>query len=347
MMKRLASNPLLTPADVRPTRDDLAVLCTLNPAAVRFGDETLLLVRVGEMPAELDADTIAAVRYDVDADDLVIDRYRRDDPAIEIPDPRTFSYRGQMMLTSLSHLRLVRSTDGEHFTVDPTPAIFPTTPYEAYGCEDARITLLDGVYYITYTAVSDRGIAVAMASTTDFVTYTKHGLIFPPAQKDVCLFPERVRGQYVCRHRPDATAFNPASIWTAYSPDLLSWGQHETTVIPKPNSWESQRIGCGGPPIRTDDGWLEIYHGSDGKQYCLGAMLSDLDYPERLLCRSTEPVMVPEMDYELTGVFNQCVFTSGQVVGEDGTITIYYGAADRICAGAATTIDEMLAAAKG
>jgi beta-1,2-mannobiose phosphorylase / 1,2-beta-oligomannan phosphorylase len=345
-VNRLDTNPLVTPEDLAPTRDDLAVLCTLNPAAVRFADEVLLLVRVGEMPVDVPPDEIAAVICDNPAGEIEIRRFRRDDPDIEIPDPRTFSHRGRMLLTSLSHLRVARSTDGANFTFDPTPAIFPSAPYEAFGCEDPRITEIDGVYTITYTAVSADGVAVAMASTRDFVTFERHGLIFPPTQKDVCFFPEKVGGRYVCRHRPGGTEFNPPSIWTAYSPDLVHWGDHHVTLVPRENSWESARVGCGAPPIKTAEGWLEIYHGSDGDRYCLGAMLSDLEHPERLLTRSTTPVMVPEMPYELTGVFNECVFTNGQVVDPDGTITVYYGAADRICAAATTTIDDMLAAAK-
>ena len=345
-MKRFDANPLLTPEDLAPTREDLAVLCTLNPAAVRFGEETLLLVRVGEMPVDVAPDEIAAVMCDNPAGEISIRRFRRDDPEIEIPDPRTFSYHGQMLLTSLSHLRLARSTDGVNFTFDASPAIFPAAPYEAFGCEDARITGLGGVYYITYTAVSGEGIAVAMASTRDFVTYERHGLIFPPTQKDICLFPEKVGGRYVCRHRPGGTEFNKPSIWTAYSPDLVHWGDHHMTLAPAAGTWEAERVGCGAPPIKTAEGWLEMYHASDGQRYCLGAMLSDLEHPERLISRSTTPVMVPEAPYETVGVFNECVFTSGQVVGDDGTITIYYGAADRICAGATTTVADMLAAAK-
>jgi predicted GH43/DUF377 family glycosyl hydrolase len=345
-MKRLDANPLLTPEDVNPTREDLAILCTLNPAAVRVGDEILLLVRVGEMPADVPDGHVTAAICDNPDREIEIRHFRCDDPDIDIPDPRTFSHRGRMLLTSLSHLRIARSTDGKHFTFDPTPAIFPETPYEAFGCEDPRITEIDGTYYITYTAVSADGVAVAMASTPDFVTFERHGLIFPPTQKDVCIFPEKVRGRYVCRHRPGGSEFNPPSIWTGYSPDLVNWGEHQVTLVPREGSWESQRVGCGAPPIRTSEGWLEIYHGSDGERYCLGAMLSDLEYPERLLTRSTSPVMVPELPYELTGVFNQCVFTNGQTVDPDGTITVYYGAADRICAAAVTTIDDMIAAAK-
>ncbi|MHC4294454.1 MAG: glycoside hydrolase family 130 protein [Planctomycetota bacterium] len=345
-LRRLDANPLLTPADLKPMRDDLQVHCTLNPAAVRYGDEILLLVRVGESVPDSD-DAVRAVYYDAESGDLKIRVIKRDDPNLEIRDGRGYFLRGHMLLTSLSHLRIARSGDGVHFTFDDAPAIFPSTPYEAYGCEDARITFIDGKYWITYTAVSDRGVTVALASTKDFRAYEKHGVIFPPYQKDVAIFPEKVRGMYVARHRPYKSEFNEACIWTAYSPDLFSWGRHEMTLAPTPGTWEAERVGAGAPPIKTDEGWLEIYHASDDQgKYHLGAMLSDLDYPERVIARSSEPVFEAETDYERTGIYANCVFSNGLIADKDGTLTVYYGAGDRICAAAVTTIDEMIAAAR-
>ena len=344
-LKRFDENPLLTPADLSPTRDDLHVACTLNPAAVRFGDEILLLVRVGEAIAA-EADYVAYLYFDAETGQLDVGRYRKDDPNLHCPDGRGYYYRGRMVLSSMSHLRVARSKDGQAFTFDPAPAIFPANAYEAFGCEDARITFIDGRYYITYTAVSDRGVTVALASTSDFVTYERHGLVFPPYQKDVAIFPEKVRGQYVCRHRPYQSEFNPASIWTAYSPDLHCWGYHEMTLVPKSDTWQEQRVGCGAPPIKTPRGWLEIYHAADrNHRYCLGAMLSDLEHPERIISTSDEPVLQPQANYELEGVFNNCVFSNGLVVDNDGGLTVFYGAGDQVCAAAKTTVEEMTSAA--
>jgi predicted GH43/DUF377 family glycosyl hydrolase len=344
-LERMPANPLLTPEDLPPTREDLTVLGTLNPAAVRFEGQTLLLVRVGESPVP-EAGTVACARYDPAADDVIVERIAAGDPGLDASDPRKLRYRGRTLMTSLSHLRLARSRGGA-FAFDPRPAIFPSTPYETYGCEDARITPIDGRYYITYTAVSDRGVAVALASTDDFRTFRKHGVIFPPYQKDVCIFPEQVGGLYVCRHRPYKSQFNAASIWTAYSPDLLCWGRHEITLQPAADPWAADRVGAGAPPVATDEGWLEIYHGCDARgRYALGAMLSDLERPERVLGSSHRPVMVAERPYERAGVYANCVFSNGLVAEPDGRLVVYYGAADRVCAGAVTTVEEMIAAAK-
>ncbi|MDP6046818.1 MAG: glycosidase, partial [Phycisphaerae bacterium] len=205
---------------------------------------------------------------------------------------------------------------------------------------------VDDTYCITYTAVSRHGVTVMMAQTRDFVTFTKCGLVFPPYQKDVVIFPRKIGGKYVCRHRPYSNEFNDPCIWTATSPDLLAWGSHEMTLAPIPGSYASDRVGCGGVPIETPDGWLEIFHGADRDgRYCLGAMLSDLDNPHIVLSHSSRPVFEPEAPYELHGVFSSCVFTNGLIVDDDGVLTVYYGAADRVCAGAMGTVEQMVAAA--
>jgi predicted GH43/DUF377 family glycosyl hydrolase len=344
-LKRLDTNPLLTPDDLTPTSEGLEVLCTLNPGAVKFNDEILLLVRVGQRPVPGEG-YVSYLCWHEDTGEQKTHRISTDDPNLEIRDGRGYYYSDKMVLSSLSHLHIARSRDGQNFTFDPEPAIVPTTRYEAFGCEDARITFINDRYYITYTAVSEHGVTVMMAQTEDFVTFDKCGLLFPPYQKDVVIFPRKIDGMYVCRHRPYGNEFNDPCIWTARSPDLVSWGAHEMTQAPIPGTWASQRVGCGGVPIETPHGWLEIFHAADHNgRYGLGAMLSDLDNPHIVLARSTEPVFEPEAPYELQGVFSSCVFTNGVLADDDGTLRVYYGAADGVCAGAVSTIDEMVAAA--
>ena len=347
-MKRLGHNPILTPKDLKPTRDDLEVYCTLNPGATTLGKEILLLVRVGERPREVDPKHVATVVFDPASGETKIRRIRRDDPDFQAADLRGMFYKGKCLLTSMSHLRVARSSDGgKTFKFDPHPAIYPATPYETYGCEDARITFINGQYYVTYTAVSERGVSVAMAYTKDFTQFERMCVIFPPFQKDVCVFPETVRGLYVARHRPWRSEFNDACLWTAYSPDLYSWGRHELTLAPTPGTWEADRVGAGAPPLKTPEGWLDVYHAADANgRYCLGSMLTDLEHPEQLISRSLRPILAPEATYEMTGVYGNCVFSNGLVAEHDGRVIVYYGAADSICAAAVTSVQELLAAAR-
>jgi predicted GH43/DUF377 family glycosyl hydrolase len=347
MFRRLPENPLLTPADLKPTQPNLYIYGTFNPGSIRVGEEILLLVRVAEKPLPEEG-VVSTEVLDRKTKKYKTLRFNASDPDVDARDPREIGYKDEpLLLSSISHIRVARSKDGVHFTFDPKPGIYPTEYYEEYGCEDARVTYIDGRYYVNYSAMSATGVHTALAVTDDFVHFEKLGIMFTTYNKDVCIFPEKVNGYYVCRHRPYKTKFNRAGIWTAYSPDLIHWGRHSVAMEPQDGTWTDDRIGCCGPPIRTKEGWLEIFHASDATgRYALGAMLSELDRPEKLICWSSRPIFEPEMDYEKNGVYGNCVFNNGFVAEADGTIRVYYGAADTTCACAITSVDELIAAAK-
>jgi predicted GH43/DUF377 family glycosyl hydrolase len=106
--------------------------------------------------------------------------------------------------------------------------------------------------------------------------------------------------------------------------------------------WDSVRVGAGAAPIRTKEGWLEIYHGANKEnRYCLGALLLDINDPSKVLARSTEPVMEPIVPYEQTGFFGNVIFTNGHYVKGDD-IFLYYGASDEVICGARLSISEIL-----
>jgi predicted GH43/DUF377 family glycosyl hydrolase len=345
-ISRAAMNPLIAPLHVSPTTPDLAVLSAFNAAAVTWGEETLLLLRVAEAPACVAPDEVATPIVNADGQ-IVVRRFRKDSPGLDITDPRGIIYRGEVLLSSLSHLRLARSRDGYHFTVDPHPALFPTEVYEEYGIEDPRMTLLEGRVYVTYTAVSRWGICVALASTDDFCSFTKHGIILPPENKNVVIFPERVKGEYMLIHRPAAGGLGGLQMWLASSDDLCKWGKHRLLMGTRREMWDSIRIGAGAVPLKTPAGWLEIYHGvSEAQGYCLGAVLLDLDDPSCILGRSHYPILCPDAEYERHGFFNNVVFTCGAVVTqaaeEQQTIRLYYGAADESTCRADIPLDDIL-----
>ena len=135
-------------------------------------------------------------------------------------------------------------------------------------------------------------------------------------------------------HRPNpAMPFAPPAMWTACSPDLIHWGHHGV-LYGGSAAWEVGRIGAGAPPLRTDEGWLAIYHGNDKLplgagvgRYVAAALLLDLENPRRVIRRSADPIMVPETDFESDGFVPQVVFPSG-IVRHDQTLQVFYGAAD-------------------
>ncbi len=344
-VERFPENPLLRPEQVTPSREGWEVIGTLNPGAIRVGEEILLLVRVAERPPPSNPGELVAPVLDVHSDppQLLTLRFPRYDPEMVAVDPRFFGYRGQVYLTSMSHLRVARSRDGRHFTFDERPALFPETWYETFGVEDARITELEGRYLVNYTGVCAHGIGTALAETRDFRTFSRFGLIFAPENRDVTIFPERIGGAYFCHHRAVAHHIGGFDMWGAFSPDLRHWGRHERVMDPRPGAWDSSRIGGGSVPIKTERGWLSIYHGADaGNRYCLGALLCDLEQPHRVLARSTEPLMAPEAPYEIAGFFGNVVFTCGTVLQDEDTLLIYYGASDQYVCGAAVSVREIL-----
>jgi predicted GH43/DUF377 family glycosyl hydrolase len=267
--------------------------------------------------------------------------FDKSDPQVDDTDPRILFYQGECFLTTLSHLRLASSDDGVHFSVSEH-GIFGEGRHESFGVEDCRVAEIDGGFYLLYTAVSENGHGIGMISTADWQHFHRHGVVIPPANKDGALFEEKIQGEYVCIHRPTGVGLGANSMWIARSRDLDYWGKHEFLAAPREGYWDSARIGAGASPIRTEKGWLEIYHGATAENtYSLGALLLDLNDPTKVLARSNEPIMIPTAAYEKYGFFGKVIFTNGHLVDGD-TVRVYYGASDRVICGAEFSIQEIL-----
>jgi predicted GH43/DUF377 family glycosyl hydrolase len=342
LFDRFGNNPIIKPADVPPSRAGLTVPCVLNPGAFVYGGRIGLMLRVCEQPIP-EAGYIGTCIRDPEAPGGVrIIRYRKDDPNLVQTDPRIFAYDGVTYLMSLSHLRLAWSTDGRHFEVEPRPALEGEGIYETYGVEDCRVNELEGEFHLTFTSVSPLGVAIGHATTTDFKNFIRHGLLFLPHNKDCVLFPRKIDGRYVAIHRPSGADVGGHFMWLSRSTDLEHWGRHHGLAMTRPGKWDGRRIGANGPPILTDRGWLQLYHGADkNTRYCWGAMLLAHDDPTKVLARSDEPIMQPRTDYELRGFFGNVVFSNGHVVKGD-ELTVYYGAADEYVGGATGSIRAIL-----
>lgn len=337
--KRFGNNPILAPKDVVPSADGLMVECLLNPGVFQFEGKTHMLLRVAERPVQKEGEVSLPILKDGKTEILT---FKTDDPDLDTEDPRGVVYKDKSYLTTLSHLRLASSEDGIHFTAGDL-SLFGAGRHETFGIEDCRVAEIDGVYYLWYTAVSENGHGIGMRSTTDWVNFKQHGVVIPPANKDGAIFEEKVNGEYWCLHRPTGIGLGANFIWLARSPDLEYWGKHEALAAPRKGMWDSARVGAGESPIKTEQGWLIIYHGANEKnRYCLGAMLLDLEDPTKVLARSDEPIMVPTTDYEKYGFFGEVVFTNGHVV-EGDTVHLYYGASDEVICGADFSIQEILA----
>lgn len=333
MLDRTFTECLIRPADLPPTREDFQVIGTFNPGVVDLGnDDVMLLVRVCERAIETRDGQTALPRYENGA--IVVDWIHND--AYDTRDPRyvVSNKTGLYSLTFVSHLRAVRLEGGREVAQIDAPLVEPNAPWESYGVEDPRISKIDEQFVITYVAVSPHGAGIAMATTRDFMTYDRHGIIFPPENKDAMLFPEQINGRYWALHRPNPNAwYAPPEMWIASSMDMKQWGGHQPFYSGE-GTWQSGRIGGGTPPLRTEHGWLTIYHGNDkqhGEQrigrYVGAALLMDLNDPARIVARSEGPVIVPEKEFEKSGFVGDVVFPTGLVERGD-EYWIYYGAAD-------------------
>lgn len=232
------------------------------------------------------------------------------------------------------------STDGVNFNRLEQPILKNDIPQEARGPEDPRIVKIGDTFYMMYTGYGGRfggDYRISLATSKNLIDWQRQGVMLDEANKDASLFPEKIGGKYLMFHR------RPPDIWLASSDDLQHWNQHQLVMKALPNSvWENEKIGIGGPPIKTADGWLLIYHGvSKDHRYSLGIALLDLDDPTKVIARQVEPILEPELDWEVNGYVPNVVFSCGQVViGNE--LFVYYGGADTVIGVAKIQMSEII-----
>ena len=240
-----------------------------------------------------------------------------------------------------------RGTDGYRFEVGAEPFLMPSTRYpytlyEEHGVQDARISRVEGDYFVSYDAISPHGFRLGLAKTRDFSSVERVGLLSEPDTKGGVLFPRRMDGVYVRLERP----WEGGSIWISYSEDLEFWGGSEVVLTPRGGYWDAHRVGVAAPPMEIDAGWLLIYYGvkhtSAGPLFRLGAAILDKDDPKRLVGRTNIPILSPRELYERIGDIGNLVFCCGAIIEPDDEVKIYYGASNScICVGV-TTVNEIV-----
>ncbi len=247
-----------------------------------------------------------------------------------------------------SIIGIAESHDGFHFDVRSEPFMVPApsgifSDYEEFGVEDPRICKIGNKYYITYSCYSRYGVRIGLAETSDFKRVDRISLITQADNRNIVLFSEQIDGRYARLDRPHSD-ISPWSMWISYSPDLIHWGDSKLLVKPEPYHWDEQKVGPGATPIRTEHGWLNIYHGMfstmSGGVYRLGVVLHDLADPAKIIGIADDWILQPEDPWEITGYVGNVVFTCGAVPEDDGTVKIYWGGADSVmCAGTAKIQD--------
>ena len=297
--KRYEQNPILTAADVPGQVANFI----LNPGAVKFNDEYLLIVDV-------------------------------------------FHVEGGIVFW------IARSKDGIRFTFDPTPLQMPPCAdgWEEHGAYDPRITKIGDTYYIVYNSHNNTlGCRIAIAATEDFKNFRHVSLVTQVNNRNGALFPEKINGLYCCLNRPFAgDEKSSCGMQLSFSPDLVFWGKSEPVKFEGKPFMDGFKMGAGGVPIRVKEGWLEIYHTvsttCNGFVYRLKACILDAENPAKMIGYTRDFILWPEHDYEMRGRVGNVTFACNALPEEDGTLRIYYGAADTNIGLATGKIDEIVAA---
>jgi beta-1,2-mannobiose phosphorylase / 1,2-beta-oligomannan phosphorylase len=261
--------------------------------------------------------------------------------------------------TGISHLTVARSANGvDGWQVESEPLLAPVKGIESeqWGFEDARVVWVDELdrYAITCTAYGPTGPAVFLATTEDFRSVERIGIVVAAEDKNAALLPERVGGKWILFHRPTSGfATSRAGIALSRSSDLRSWSAPEVVMQPRRGAWwDSLRIGIGPPLLKTEHGWLLVYHGVketvSGAIYRVGLALLDLEQPTRVLRRTADWVFAPRESYEREGDVPNALFPCGLVHDRNsGELRMYYGAADTSICLATAKFDDVLEAVLG
>ena len=269
-------------------------------------------------------------------------------------------YRGVTM--PISTIGYARSSDGFHFA-ERRQFIIPQEPWEIFGCEDARVTKIDDMYYIFYTALSGvpfnaSTIKVGLAKSKDLKTISEKHLVTPFNAKAMTIFPKKIKGKWVVMltahtdmppakvaiaHLDRIEDLWSADFWNSWHHNLVQW------IIPLRRS-KDDHIEVGSPPVETDSGWLIFY--SYIKNYFSGkpvfrieCALLDRENPQKIIGRILHPLLLPETEYELQGMVPNVVFPTGAVIAGEN-INVYYGAADTSCSVATARIKDILSQIK-
>ncbi len=361
---RISADPLLQPGLIAPSDSRLEVVGVLNPAFLETSSGRYLIVRVDERPsAAAPAEQLGAI--------LVPYLSTENGPRVgvcSVQVPNSFDpsrepllptindvVRGTgatppLLLTYMSHLRVVRLEQGTP-VVAQSPLAFPDCQHALYGYEDPRVVNLGHVCFLIYTGVGRCGATswLARLQADDGLAIRQPTMLFGPDHKHTVLFPKTVGDCYYALTRPLARTFlSSNSIWLFESPDLVHWGKPSLLFHSRPGMWDAVRIGPATPPIRTGRGWLLFYYGVDSDEsYHVGVALLDLADPRHVLGRSARPVLSPSTVWERVGRRADTVFACGVEERQNGTVRLYYGAADRCVGAADASLSELLGVAAG
>ena len=251
---------------------------------------------------------------------------------------------------------VAESTDGYHFKPWPKPVDMPynNPEFKKYGesmIYDPRVTKIGDAYYMVHAAHSGYTCRLSLVKTKDFKKVEWLGFISEVDNRNGVLFPEKIGGLYARLDRPNTGSGN-GDMWISFSPDMIFWGKSKCVF----RNWEGIRwawtkVGAGAVPIKTSEGWLNIFHGVRTQchshyVYQLGVCLLDLEDPSKVKAMSEDAILIPEEQYELAGQTPNVVFTCGAIAEDNGEVKLYYGGADSVQCVATTSVEKLIEACR-
>jgi predicted GH43/DUF377 family glycosyl hydrolase len=255
--------------------------------------------------------------------------------------PRAVTHESDKLMRWLAASNYLLDFDGER-TALAERVLWPEGPFESRGMEDARFVRFvedDGssTYYGTYTAYDGFTILPQLIETNDFTCFEISTMNGPGAlNKGMAVFPRPVDGSYVALSRPDRE-----SIHLLRSDDVRSWKSPSTPLRRPRQPWESVQMGNCGSPIETERGWLVLTHGvGPMRTYRLGALLLDLERPERVVADLPEPILEATGD-ERDGYVPNVVYSCGALRHGD-VLVLPYGASDQRTKIGTLSVTELL-----
>lgn len=255
------------------------------------------------------------------------------------------------------------SEDGIHWNVRQKPflTVDDMNDPDITRVYDPRLTVIGSRCYLCFAVDTRHGVRGGIAVTDDFQSVEALSLTVPD-NRNMVLFPEMVNGRYVRLERPfpvySRGGIDRFDTWISFSKDLIYWGDSRLLLPVENVAWANDKTGPGAPPIKTEAGWLTLFHGVDldvsrgkngwepswKKRYCAGIMLLDLDDPTKIIGMSQEPLLVPETEYETElGYRTNVIFPGGMILEDDGEVKIYYGASDTVECLATARVEELIA----
>ena len=356
MIRIRGEKVLVKPEDLKPSSKEFEVLGVLNPGALRLSDGRILVyVRVIEkLKKTEDSRSLYSPRFcGKEKLEIRIDRFSK--KSVEGYSDMDISFKdGTKRLTYLSHLRrIILDENGfKILKLEQKPAFYGTYWNAELGVEDPRITKIKDLYYMTYISLSRKeGVSTCLAVSKDGFNWERKGIIFGEQDKDVVIFPEKIQGRYVAFDRPEGNfEFTLPHIWIAYSKDLQYWGKLKGVFFSRKHI-DFHRSGAGPPPIKTEKGWLFIFHGvtkNHPKEFLAGikrflgisipereeiyavwAALLDLNNPRKILARSHSPILYPRKSHDVSFEGKKVIFPTGIIEDKNGKdILLYSGAGD-------------------